>query len=125
MVSENNFVQPSIPRFDGHYDHWSMLMENFLKSKEYWSIVDSGIPELTEGVVLTNAQRTEREGLQLKDLKAKNFLFQAIDRSILETILCKDTSKHIWDSMKRSIKGQQEQKGSSFKHLVLSLKHSE
>jgi len=100
-------------------------MENFLKSKEYWSIVDSGIPELTEGVVLTNAQRTEREGLQLKDLKAKNFLFQAIDRSILETILCKDTSKHIWDSMKRSIKGQQEQKGSSFKHLVLSLKHSE
>jgi hypothetical protein len=125
MASENSFVQPSIPRFDGHYDHWSMLMENFLKSKEYWSIVDSGIPELTEGVVLTNAQRTEREGLQLKDLKAKNFLFQAIDRSILETILCKDTSKHIWDSMKRSIKGQQEQKGSSFKHLVLSLKHSE
>jgi hypothetical protein len=59
MASENSFVQPSIPRFDGHYDHWSMLMENFLKSKEYWSIVDSGIPELTEGVVLTNAQRTE------------------------------------------------------------------
>jgi hypothetical protein len=80
-------------------------MENFLKSKEYWSIVDSGIPELTEGVVLTNAQRTEREGLQLKDLKAKNFLFQAIDRSILETILCKDTSKHIWDSMKKKYQG--------------------
>ena len=105
MASENSFVQPSIPRFDGHYDHWSMLMENFLKSKEYWSIVDSGIPELTEGVVLTNAQRTEREGLQLKDLKAKNFLFQAIDRSILETILCKDTSKHIWDSMKKKYQG--------------------
>jgi hypothetical protein len=105
MASENNFVQPSIPRFDGHYDHWSMLMENFLKSKEYWSIVDSGIPELTKGVVLTNAQRTEREGLQLKDLKAKNFLFQAIDRSILETILCKDTSKHIWDSMKKKYQG--------------------
>ena len=80
-------------------------MENFLKSKEYWSIIDSGIPELTEGVVLTNAQRTEREGLQLKDLKAKNFLFQAIDRSILETILCKDTSKHIWDSMKKKYQG--------------------
>ncbi|KAK6936358.1 Cleavage/polyadenylation specificity factor, A subunit, C-terminal [Dillenia turbinata] len=36
MASEN-FVQPSIPRFDGHYDHWSMLMENFLRSKEYCS----------------------------------------------------------------------------------------
>ncbi|KAK0596599.1 hypothetical protein LWI29_017215 [Acer saccharum] len=107
MAIENtqNFVQPSIPRFDGHYDHWSMLMENFLKSKEYWSVVDLGVAELAEGVMLTDAQRTEREGLQLKDLKAKNYLFQAIDRSILETILCKDTSKHIWDSMKKKYQG--------------------
>lgn len=35
MASEN-FVQATIPRFDGHYDHWSMLKENFLRSKEYW-----------------------------------------------------------------------------------------
>jgi hypothetical protein len=35
MASKNNFVQPAIPRFNGHYDHWSMLMENFLRSKEY------------------------------------------------------------------------------------------
>ncbi|KAK0579396.1 hypothetical protein LWI29_025787 [Acer saccharum] len=50
MATENtqNFVQPSIPRFDGHYDHWSMLMENFLKSKEYWQVVDSGVAELAE-----------------------------------------------------------------------------
>jgi len=24
------FVQPAIPRFDGHNDFWSMIMENFL-----------------------------------------------------------------------------------------------
>ncbi|KAH7571056.1 hypothetical protein JRO89_XS05G0245700 [Xanthoceras sorbifolium] len=107
MATKNtqNFVQPSIPRFDGHYDHWSMLMENFLKSKEYWQVVDSGVAELAEGVVLTDAQRTEQKGLQLKDLKEKNYLFQAIDRSILETILCKDTSKKIWDSMKTKYQG--------------------
>jgi len=51
------------------------------------------------------AQQTELEGLKLKDLKAKNYLFQAIDRSILETILCKDTAKHIWDSMKKKCQG--------------------
>jgi dihydrofolate reductase len=34
-------------------------------------------------------------GLKLKDLKANNYLFQGIDRSILETILSKDTSKEI------------------------------
>ena len=36
MAAESsNFVQPAIPKFDGHYDHWSMLMENFIRSKEY------------------------------------------------------------------------------------------
>ncbi|KAL0432365.1 UNVERIFIED_CONTAM: Retrovirus-related Pol polyprotein from transposon TNT 1-94 [Sesamum latifolium] len=98
MASEN-FVQPAIPRFDGHYDHWGMLMENFLRSKEYWQVVSDGIPELT--ATMTDAQKTDIEGMKLKDLKAKNYLFQAIDRSILETILCKDTSKQIWDSMKK------------------------
>ncbi|KAH7546562.1 hypothetical protein FEM48_Zijuj01G0213900 [Ziziphus jujuba var. spinosa] len=66
FIASENFVQPAIPRFDGHYDHWSMLIENFLRSKEYW---------------------------------------QAIDHSILETILNKDTSKQIWDSMKTKYQG--------------------
>ena len=78
MASES-FVQPAIPCFDGHNDHWSMLMENFLRSKEYWTIVVSRVVESTEGVVLTDTQKIELEGLKLKDLKAKNYLFQAID----------------------------------------------
>ena len=80
-------------------------MEKFLKSKEYWTIVVSGVAEPTEGVVLTDAQKTEFEGLKLRDLKAKNYLFQTIDFSILETILCKDTAKHIRDSMKKKYQG--------------------
>ncbi|KAL5739297.1 hypothetical protein ACOSP7_028215 [Xanthoceras sorbifolium] len=92
MSTENNsnFVQPFIPHFNGHYDHWSMLMENFLRSKE---------------TVLTDAQRKELDELKLKYLKAKNYLFQANDRSILETILQKDTFKQIWDSMKKKYQG--------------------
>ena len=35
MASNSNFVQAAIPHFDGYYDHWSMLKENFLQSKEY------------------------------------------------------------------------------------------
>lgn len=38
-------------------------------------------------------------------MKAKNYLFQAIDRSILETILNKDTTKSIWDSLKKKYQG--------------------
>ncbi|XP_059654574.1 uncharacterized protein LOC132301327 [Cornus florida] len=54
---------------------------------------------------MTKVQNTEIEGQRLKDLKAKNYLFQAIDQSILETILCKETSKQIWDSMKKKYLG--------------------
>jgi hypothetical protein len=41
----------------------------------------------------------------LKDLKVKNYLFQALDRSVLETIFKKDTTKDIWDSMKQKFQG--------------------
>ena len=94
MTTESSFVQPAIPKFDGYYDHWALLMENFLRSKEYWGLIENGVPAAAEGVVLTD------EDQQLKDLKAKNYLFQALDRSILKTILTKDTVKNIWDFMK-------------------------
>ena len=105
MTSEGTFVQPVIPRFDGHYDHWSMLMENFLRSKEYWGLVETGYLEPEAGVAMTEEQQKRVDELKLKDLKVKNYLFQAIDRTILETILKKDTSKDIWDSMKRKYEG--------------------
>ena len=41
----------------------------------------------------------------MKDLKVKNYLFQAIDRTIMETILNKETSKDIWESMKKKYQG--------------------
>ena len=56
MASENNYVQPAIPRFDDHCDHWSMLMENFLRSKEYWSLVEHGIVEPASGGAMIEAQ---------------------------------------------------------------------
>jgi hypothetical protein len=105
MASESSFVQLAIPKFDGHYDHWSMLMENFLRSKEYWGLVGTGIPATAEGMDPTEEQRKTIEDHRLKDLKVKNYLFQAIDRSILETILKKDTLKDIWDSLKQKYQG--------------------
>jgi len=105
MTSEGSFVQPATPRFVGHYDHWSMLMENFLCSKEYWHVVETGISAAADNVDLSDEQRKEVAEQRLKDLRAKNYLFQAIDRSILETILDKETSKGIWDSMKKKFQG--------------------
>ena len=69
MASEN-FVQSAIPRFDGHYDHWSMLMDNFMRSKDYWQVIVYGVTESAVNTVLTDVQMTELEALKLKDLKA-------------------------------------------------------
>ena len=57
MAAEINFIQPAIPKFDGHYYHWSTLMENFLRSKEYLSFVEIRIPAAAKGVELTEAQQ--------------------------------------------------------------------
>ncbi|KAH7542368.1 hypothetical protein FEM48_Zijuj02G0065900 [Ziziphus jujuba var. spinosa] len=105
MATESNFVQPAIPKLDGHYDNWSMLMEIFLRSKDYWSLIEQGIPTVEAGTELTEGQKKVIEDAKLKDLKAKNYLFQAIDRTILETILNKDTTKSVWDSLKQKYQG--------------------
>nr|GEV37469.1 hypothetical protein [Tanacetum cinerariifolium] len=111
MGSESVFVQPAIPMFDGHYDHWSRLMENFLRSKEYWDLVETCITSPIEGREgLTQAEKKAINAEKLKDLKCKNYLFQAIERSILATILKKDTSKEIWDSLKQKFQGTAQRK---------------
>ncbi|KAJ9537520.1 hypothetical protein OSB04_030253 [Centaurea solstitialis] len=76
--NEKEFVVPAIPKFDGHYDHWARLMENFIRSKEYWSLIELGIPE-EGGSTPSTAQQKTINDQKLKDLKLKNFLFQSID----------------------------------------------
>jgi len=63
--------------------------------------VENGDSIAAEGVEITKAQRQSIADQKLKDLKVKNYLFQAIDRTIMETILNRDTANHIWDSMKQ------------------------
>ncbi|KAL4388715.1 hypothetical protein GQ457_09G016070 [Hibiscus cannabinus] len=82
-----------------------MLMENFLRSKVYSQVIEHQIPAPTNEERLTEVQQKDLEALKLKDLKAKNYLFQAIDHSFLKIILCKETSKDIWDSMKTKYQG--------------------
>lgn len=69
MASDNDYVQPTISHFDGHYDHWRMLIENFLRYKEYWSIMETSVIEAASEVALTKAQQKRLEEYKLKDLK--------------------------------------------------------
>lgn len=99
-MSEKNFITPSVPLFDGDYDHWSLVMENLLRSKEYWCVIDPGYEHLRNLAAPDQVQQKSLEEAKLKDLKAKNYLFQSIDKTILKTITQKETAKQLWDSMK-------------------------
>lgn len=98
-----------IPKFDGDYEHWTMLMENLLRSKEWWDLIETRIPGQERGTVLSGAQRAELlEKIAentVTDHKVKNYLFASIDKTILKTILKKDTSKELWESMKKKYQG--------------------
>ena len=48
-------MQPVIVKFDGHYDHWAMLMKKNLRSKEYRGLVENRILVATEDIVSTDA----------------------------------------------------------------------
>ena len=126
----SSFVQPVISRFNGHYDHWAMLMENFLRSKEYWDLIENGILMVADGIEPTEAQCKLIEEQKLKDLKVKNYLFQAIDREVLETILKRDTTINIWDSMKQKFQGSTRVKRAQLQALrkdfeILQMKEGE
>lgn len=40
MAESSNFISP---KFGGDYGHWSLLMGNLLRRKEYCSVIESGI----------------------------------------------------------------------------------
>ncbi|XP_045802227.1 uncharacterized protein LOC123895786 [Trifolium pratense] len=103
MAESSNYMQPSVPKFDGYYDHWAMLMENLLRSKEFWSVVENGVT-IAPPMASANQQRAADES-KLHDLKAKNFLFQSIDRTIMETILDKGSPRDIWEAMRTKYQG--------------------
>nr|XP_011468675.1 PREDICTED: uncharacterized protein LOC105352743 [Fragaria vesca subsp. vesca] len=120
-----------VPLFDGHYyDYWSELMENLLKSKGLWSLVENGFDEPTAGALLTEAQREQLEDARAKDHKVKRYLFQAIDRVTFEQILDRRTAKIVWESMKIKFVGNYRVKKSILQKLrrdfeVLEMKNSE
>ena len=71
------------------------MMENFLRSMEMWNLVKERVLTVIWGVTISEGKRKIINEVKLKDLKIMNFLFQAIDREIVETILDKGTTKAI------------------------------
>ncbi|XP_076913804.1 uncharacterized protein LOC143572557 [Bidens hawaiensis] len=119
-----------VPVFEGHYEHWSEMMENLLRAKQLWGLIDPGIIEPAAGVAQSEAVRKKLEDLKAKDLQVNHFLYQAIDRVTFEQILDRRTSKAVWESMKRRFAGNTRVKKSMLQKLwrdfeVLEMKNGE
>lgn len=131
-MSEDKF-SAKIPQFDGqHYDHWSEMMENLLRAKGLWSLIENGVQDPTQGTVatstqtgqttqgrvLTDAQKEQLQTEKTRDHKVKHYLFRAINRIVFEQVLDRSTSKSVWDSLKRKYGGNDRVK----KHLLNTLR---
>ncbi|KAJ0880933.1 putative RNA-directed DNA polymerase [Helianthus annuus] len=118
MAEEGNqFSATHVPKFDGDYDHWSMVMENLIRSKECWTVVSEGYQVIKPGEQVTPVQQKHFEENKLKDLRVLNYLFQSIDKAILKTITKKETSKQVWDAMKTKYQGSARVKRAQLQRL--------
>ncbi|XP_048235396.1 uncharacterized protein LOC112534844 [Ricinus communis] len=129
-MAEFGFAKACIPQYNGDYDHWSLLMENLMQSKEYWIIVENGFKEPDAGEKLTAEQEKTLTELRLKDFKAMNYLLSSIDKTILKTISQKASAKELWDSMKLKFQGSARVKRAQLQALrrefeVLEMKEGE
>ena len=128
-MSEDKILT-KIPHSDGYYDHWSELMENLLRAKGLWSVVENGFSEPEEGTMLTEAQKGHLDDARLQDHQIKHYLFQEIDCTVFEQILDRRIAKIVWDSMKRKFGGDQKVKKSLLNALrrkfeILEMKNDE
>ncbi|GAA0140159.1 hypothetical protein LIER_42608 [Lithospermum erythrorhizon] len=107
-----------VPKFDGHYDYWSELMENFLRAKGLWGVIERGIGEPIDGTLLNDNQRALLEEGRTQNFQVKHYLFQAIDRSVFEQILDRSSAKIIWESLKKKFGGNEKVKKATRNALV-------
>ncbi|KAL1193737.1 hypothetical protein V5N11_029890 [Cardamine amara subsp. amara] len=119
-----------LPNFDGHWDHWSEVMENFFRAKGLWSIIENGYEEPPATTILTAEQRNQVDDAKTNDHKVKHYLYQSIDSITFEQILDRRSSKVIWESMKRKFGGSDRVKKSLLQKLrrnfeILEMKESE
>ncbi|GAA0144188.1 hypothetical protein LIER_04700 [Lithospermum erythrorhizon] len=108
MSDEKNMIK--VLKFEGHYDHWRELMENLLKAKGLWGMIERGHVEPLDGNMLNDNQRALLDEARMQDYQVKHYLFQAINRTVFEQILDRSTSKIIWDSMEKKFGGNEKVK---------------
>ncbi|XP_076926208.1 uncharacterized protein LOC143589278, partial [Bidens hawaiensis] len=106
-----------IPVFDKHWS-WSEMMENLLRAKQLWKLIDPGFIEPTIEISVNDAQRKKVRELKITNMQVKHYLYQAIDKVTFEQILNRSSSNAIWDSIKKRFAGNERVKISMLQKLL-------
>lgn len=111
MASNNNMLQPQLPRLTGkNYNQWSIQMKVLYGSQDLWEIVENGYEEPENQTNLSTQQLNTLKENRKKDKKALYFIYQSVDEVIFERISMASTSKEAWDILNKTYKGEEKVK---------------
>ncbi|GAA0187367.1 hypothetical protein LIER_34655 [Lithospermum erythrorhizon] len=85
-MAEDKILQ-TIPHFDGHYDHWSEMMENLLRAKGLWSVIERGHVEPLNTDMLNDNQKALLDQSRIRDYQKKFGGNEKIKKSKRNTLL--------------------------------------
>ena len=107
-----------VPQFSGeNYQIWTVKMKSYLKALGLWEYVaeDKQVPPLRANPTIAQMKQHEEE--KMKKDKAVTCLHSALSDSVFTSIMHLETSKSIWDELKRRFEGSERVK--SVKLLTL------
>ncbi|BFG30242.1 hypothetical protein CerSpe_165160 [Prunus speciosa] len=77
MASNNNLLQPQLPKFTGkNYSQWSIQMKVLYAAQDLWEVVENGFVEPNNQGDLTQQQLTELKETRKKDKKLYSLSFK-------------------------------------------------
>ncbi|MCH84026.1 retrovirus-related Pol polyprotein from transposon TNT 1-94 [Trifolium medium] len=117
MAENSSFLQTTVPKFDGYYEHWSMLMENLLQSKEYWPLIETGVTVAPPNA--TAEQQCIANESKLCDLKVKRAQLQALRREFEILEMQENKSMNDYFSRTLAIANRMTAQGETMEQLTI------
>jgi Domain of unknown function (DUF4219) len=104
-----------------NYENWCIHIKTLLGSQDVWEVVEFGYTEHATLQGLTNKQVKELKESRKKDKTALYLMYQAVDESGFEKIVCAKTSKEAWETLEKAYKGVVERKNWTMLDMVRSM----
>jgi hypothetical protein len=105
----------TIPAFDGtNYGYWKARMRFFLKSIDYWNIIETGWTKPADATLELVAEKNAR----LSNDKALHALCQTLSPSEFARISSSESAKEVWQILETTYEGTKLVKSAKLQMLI-------